>query len=205
MKSVPLLSLILAACINAPHMEPQVRSQYAQEYSAVTVESECGSQDSLTGNMNPWDKASMASGVVISKRYVLTALHVVDCPELPTVHVMFPDGERFMMVVDREDRGLDIARLEVFSAGNLSHAEMPPTLAVPVQPEMLCSQTGFPLRRANCGPLISKNTAAFPSVGGNSGSAVYNMNGDLVGIVVMKFGTTVTRFAPVDKSWLSGT
>lgn len=197
-----LLSLTLSACVYAPHMEPQVRSQYAQEYSVVKVESSCG--DPLSFNPNPWDSSHVGSGVVISERYVLTAAHVTACAELPNVHVTFPDGERFLVTVDREDIGHDIARLEIFSASNFNRGIRPPTLAIPSPYDLVCAETGYPKRESHCGDAVTATAATFSSIGGNSGSPVYNDNGDLVGLVAASIGE-YTRFVPVTKSWLSGT
>jgi S1-C subfamily serine protease len=204
MKLSPLLTLTLSACVHAPHMEPQVRSQYDQEYSVVVIESECGGDlPSLGGN--PWDSYKVGSGVVISERYVLTAAHVTSCPEIPRVHVTFIDGSRFIVDVNREDLEGDLARLEIFSAGNFNKGVRPPTLAVPAPYDLLCAVTGFPNRESHCGDAVTAVTAMFPAVSGNSGSPVYDDVGDLVGLVEASIGDAATRFVPVDASWLSGT
>jgi hypothetical protein len=180
-----VLVALLASCYYAIHRPPVLRDHFAQEAAAVMVESTCTSDEH---DPYPTGSITKGSGVVVGSRHVLTALHVVECPYIPQVRVTFPDGSWFFVVVEREYRGLDVARLELATAEQWPI--VPPIVAAPVAEEALCSSVVLPARGWSCGNVTLLHVGKHGSVmytartaRGNSGSGVYDVAGNLVGIV----------------------
>lgn len=197
-------ALLLVAACHLPHVPAEPRTESQAAGAVATITSSCAEfdQDWLI----PAEPAKVATGVVVSARHVITAAHAVSCGALPDVHAEFTDGERDRMVVEKDDvafgGGLDLARLEILSAGGIPVAVAPPVIAGRWNaPGPWCARTR---RGPACGDPIrqSADTATFgaPTQAGDSGSGVYDRHGRLVGIVTAGDGVTtlVTRIPP---SW----
>lgn len=136
------------------------------------------------------EETRWGSGVIVDERHVLTAYHVVECPDIPFVRTDF-DGERMMMVVVKKDIKADIALLELASANDFNLGVPPPVISAVAPGELVCSVRAFPKPGWSCGLVETVGDPGEGNIGfaaeviaGNSGSALYNERGELVGIVV---------------------
>jgi S1-C subfamily serine protease len=134
------------------------------------------------------------SGVIVSKDRVLTAGHVLEGP--PGVHCVFvvedSAGKLYLMhpVALLDSDHVDLGVLELSSP--VAKFEMPaPEYGPPPQlGEWVCTVTAHPRREHKCGQVFkSKKQPGDIRMGivvepGNSGSALYDARGRLVGIVV---------------------
>ncbi len=195
---LPLLALV--ACVHLPRVAPEVRTGKARASSAVRVESACGNWSSRSG-----------SGVIISKRHVLTAAHVVGCADIPTVRVTYIDDDgrerRLRMLVTEEDRDADIAKLEIASAEQFAVALRPPVVRSPDPGNGVCASLAS--SPDACGTIASTWTVVkrLATVERDAGAPVYCDQGTLVSIVVNRGGQDgpfpYTWIAPVDAHWLA--
>lgn len=181
------LPLLLVACVHVQRVPPKARDWRAQYAAAVSVESVCVSGDPFHDGGTIKVHAHAGSGVIV---HVLTALHVVECPYIANVVVVQADGKRLRMMVERERRDLDVARLVLASAD--SFAVLPPVIAAPHISDAMCSAAVEPAREWSCGAVESLDAVPGDirttgrTVRGNSGSGLYNSDGALVDIVVAK-------------------
>lgn len=189
-----LVLALLCACVHFPAMEPESRDYHARDRAAVVMESHCGDAY-LSGN------SRTASGVVISERHVLTAAHVTSCVALPAIRVWLDEGTSHRLVVVDEDLDADIALLEVAHAGNFERGFVPPALS-DSDASVGCVVAKFPRDEVTCGP-IDGDLLRVPSRRGNSGAAVYDDEGNLIG-VVSRGTRAYTRVARVTAKWLRG-
>lgn len=175
---------------SGPPVAPADRSWSDQFAYTVDIEVSCG------GTLEPWHRDVRGAGVAVGERRFLTAAHVVACPELPDVHVIW-HGERIRVAVERESTEEDLARLVLWSAER--YAVVPPTLG-PIPP------AGTQLTVS--GPMgVSWGTWRGPgrmaqiwNAPGDSGSPVY-VDDRLVGLVVAGDGR-YAEIAPVPPSWI---
>lgn len=208
-----------------PHVPPASRDTTTEEALTVTVYSSCTEPSTLTSSDpaiaqremradDSWAPNRVASGVLISDRYVLTAAHAVECSILPTVHVVLPDGRVERVIVERDDamypdhgKGADIARLELFGAGTFGLGVVPPLTFL----HDAIGARDYPCAHTHagvfCGPLDrmtdTEITFGAITVIGDSGAPVYD-HGRLIGIVI-EGSETLTRAALVGPYWLEGT
>lgn len=199
-----LACLVLLACnaCAAPQLPRDARPAERRDAYSVKIEA-CG---------------GVGSGVVIGDRKILTANHVAeDCPEMI---VEFADGRRMNATLDKAWPGRDTARLTVDASTGLGK----PSFAKADSNKEVCTTTAYPARGGACGPVgqvfqtpvcqegrISRwcydfNFSTYV-VGGNSGSAIYDSDGNLIGLVtggVSAFGIPYplgygTLLAPIAK------
>jgi len=204
MKSIVALPMFLAACVNLPHVAPKLRTTQSDLTSTVVrLSITCTEQSpfSLAEDIE-WIKPRGGMGVIVSERDVLTALHVVSCPTLPSIKAYLPNGHWQMMVVTREDSKNDLARLEIASADRFHLNVAPPVIGLPNLGIDVCTPLG------SCGSILHATTntvdVSLVSHPGDSGSPVYDTTGALIGLV-SKGNGTVTVLSRLNKSWLSGT
>jgi S1-C subfamily serine protease len=159
--------------------------------------------------------ASDQKTAAINAREVLTAAHVVSCNvetevedpitktkkkitvSFGTVDSLFgvqPDGISRPLKVQFMSEGTDIARLSFADAGEWYGVQ--PAKIAPVRIESrVCIVVAAPRRDRRCGEvedILTTNandvTLSTPVEPGNSGSAVYDRDGRLVGIVTQRRG-----------------
>lgn len=188
---------LLGACVSLPHVDPDPRTVTEAGLTAVRVRAQCS-----------WDfdkPVRYGTGVMISERHVLTAQHVVECPDIPDVHVGLSSGRVLRMVVTEEDRVADISRLEILSADRFRVDVAPPTLGYPRVWDDSCAALAWPYGSHACGPYMGDDIVSIPLKKGSSGAGVYTQHGHLIGIVIRGDGESYTRISPVTAKWLSGT
>lgn len=135
------------------------------------------------------------SGVFVGGEIVMTAWHVVDCGPGKVLHVTVKaNNETYIADVVHEWQHRDVAKLRVYG--------LPPRAPVAIAniglEERLCSSSVYPYLRSVCGPVYTIYDTTCPKlewchnanylgdgpvIPGNSGSAVYNTRGALVGLV----------------------
>lgn len=214
MKSL-ILALTLVGC-TFPHVEPQLRAQDTQERAAIRIHTSCSEASPFkTGEPGDphagdpdivWYPDGWATGVIISEHYALTAAHAVRCPIIPDVVATLVDGRWFTMNVKKDDamfgEGADIALLEIASADQFHEDIAPPKLghAIVNDPAI-----GALFRHDVYGSFDGSNQLTLRTRPGDSGAGVYNLAGELVGLVVAGDGAYTTRYVPVTARWLEGT
>lgn len=176
MGSMKFLLLFLVSCATLPNLAPDARTSSEQMKSLVYLESACADE------YETWHTHKFGMGVSVNDRYVVTAAHVVTCPELPYVHATFTNGKTTRLVVVKDDvlfgSGKDIALLEERSAQNFGFGLGP----VIVAPDYTGPVIVFTRNGNNEGTLYGNfvNVGLLP---GDSGSPVWTPDGRLVGIV----------------------
>ncbi len=134
------------------------------------------------------------SGVIVSETMLLTAGHVAETePGELCVYVAEDAAGNLYAVQPRvvlPSGSVDLASMELIAPSAKFKAAPVRFGAVPLLNEIVCSATAYPRREHKCGPVmkpkeppgdIRMNMVVEP---GNSGSGLYNMRGELVGIVV---------------------
>lgn len=167
--------LLVGACACQQGDVKRPRDVLAQYESAVAIMVAC--EDGSIGG---------GSGVLIDTRTVLTAHHVVDCDGLYLVEAV--DGSTVMAMRSRVAESHDLAWLRLATDLEIEPARLG---KVPGLGETVCAASAVPQRARHCGevqPGGSRDAdgdlyfAALVQPG-NSGGGVYNVNGELVGIV----------------------
>lgn len=208
-----IVALCFTGCVHLPHVDAKPRPMSTRLASVVRVDSFCNENDPFAlpnqagythdGKLN--FTGGSGSGVVIDERHVLTAYHVIGCPVVAIVHVVLSDGRNFRMYVDKEDPEHDMARLVIASAENFGLNIPPPTRGpIPKYGDAICTAVAYPLLGGACGTVSTVNdpysTKHLPApfdailfgdigvtsliVSGNSGGPVYDVGGNLIGLVV---------------------
>lgn len=220
-----LLLLLVVGCVNLPHVDPEPRNDTSESASVVAIERACIEEGLARtvwsdlpqprgfGRDAVWAPHSIGMGVVISERHILTAYHITRCPVIPMVWALLSNGRRIRLVVQREDPKHDLARLDMLSQDNFNLHIAPPTLRTNVEfNEELCVHTRT--NKVQCGIVIYKDDTKGYLIDvvthkGDSGSAVYDKDGNLVGLSVAIWttpqGHVYTGVTPVTADWLSGT
>jgi trypsin-like peptidase len=142
-------------------------------------------------------RRSLGSGVAINSNTVLTALHVTMCDDEPAAEVKVIDlnGNEFLVTNEVNHDGVDITKLTV--AGEPFKVWATPLFRTPRVGETICwyGGDGFKSNRGTkkCG--YYEGTKDFEGTSwhmhmvsgkaspGNSGSGVFDLNGNLIGIL----------------------
>ncbi len=132
------------------------------------------------------------SGVIIDSNRVITAYHVVRCTS-PVIVVVKPDGGVHVAVIDKTWPDHDVARLITIDSLGLVRS---PIIGQVKDSAPVCASNSVPFKGGTCGVIAeSEPLECFPDsfcadtiatmivLRGNSGSPVYNSDGELVGIV----------------------
>lgn len=189
-----LLSLLLVACERPPVFPMPQDPRMAR---TVSVHIQCG--DELEGDDPdaPYIHRGFGVGVALDQQRVLTAAHVVACPEMPWIHVTLADGRVFRMDVTHEDdtRTTGYAILETAGALDSFDIPAPPPIIASHYGSMLCAVAELPnygyqrpVFREMCGVVTGYRPGTSvvfdaPNYRGESGAPVYSDVGYLVGIV----------------------
>ena len=166
---------------------------------------------------------SMASGVFVSDRHVLTNAHVVTCSRgagdkdigrITSMEVVLLDGSKHPATIDVVLPGRDLARVTL--AIKLESNIRPPGIgASPVIGDKICFATAVPRYSYKCATVEPSSMVARIQLSGiqpehgNSGSSVSDRNGLLVGLLraldMCEYGIPcmgqVTPITPAD-AWL---
>ena len=159
------------------HTASNLRNASAQRARAVKVSVTCGSS------------SGYGSGVIVANRSVLTAAHVPECAGVPTITITDADGvDRPARVSMRARDGADAVRLEL-TGGEDFHVPAVRWAGPPALDHMICVATAGPVRSRSCGIVqeIRGNAelrSTWPADFGNSGSGVYDEQGNLIGLLV---------------------
>lgn len=201
------LALALVGC-TFPHVEPQLRAQDTQGRAAIRIHTSCSEADPFGPDEQSitWSPDGWATGVIISEHYALTAAHAVRCPIIPDVVATLTDGRWYRMDVKKDDAmfgdGADIALLEIASADQFHMDIAPPKLGHATVDD---PAIGALFRHDVYGSFDGSNQLTLRTRPGDSGAGVYNLAGELVGLVVAGDGAYTTRYVPVTARWLEGT
>ncbi len=190
-KRLALLSLALLSCnrwVRPTPPEPQLRTPGLQEKmrAKITVSCDAFGDDTV--------ERRSGSGVIVSDWQVLTALHVVDCPNIPIIHVLTDRG-RWRFSPEKEWRSVDVARIQMASADDLGGGIVPPTLSEKGLRvwDAVYIQTASPRSTEVIGQVMDSGFGGSGYGGtyfsyragtehGNSGSGVYDTTGNLIGV-----------------------
>lgn len=156
------------------------------------------------------------SGVFTGGDVLLTAWHVVNCGQgyVLSVIVKTSTGQVFLADVVREWRYRDVAKLRVHG---FVLRENPVAFSAVRTGDRLCSASITPYLRSVCGPLNETHDTVCPKsewchnasfmsdarvIPGNSGSAVYNTDGALVGLITGGTAAWVpVQYAMITQLW----
>ncbi len=129
------------------------------------------------------------SGVLLGRFEVLTAAHVVDCDTTPVIIATQLGDFGHNMKVVLEAPGADLARLEIVDDSEFWRSTVAEVADVEVH-DLVCVATGRPAYEFHCGVVERRLDTpghdlalSVPVERGNSGAAVYDVKGRLVGIV----------------------
>lgn len=168
------LFMSLNGCTRPPSV-PKAKNKYEQLDRAVTVQVNC------------LNTAGWGSGVVITKRLILTAGHVVNRCRHPFTIGVLANGDEVALKVRVVSKVQDAAVLEADEDLHFNPVKMG---RVKVG-DAVCIAPAQPHRVYTCGHVedifegLRKFNILFDmtAVQGNSGSGIYNDSGELVGIV----------------------
>ncbi len=176
-----------ASCAHAPSKLDTFVDVSARYDSALELTVTCVEPD---GRRVSWH----GSGVIISETMLLTAGHVAETEEGEICAYVAEDAHENLYAVQPSvilsSKTVDLAVMETITPNAKFKAAPVRFGPVPVLNEVVCSATAYPRREHKCGPVMKPrdppgdiriNLVVEP---GNSGSALYNMKGELVGIVV---------------------
>lgn len=191
---VVLAALALAAvactcCARSYPLAPATRAPRQQWRAMVMIREFCGEPDATYGLSGA--REFRGSGTMVSGDRLLTAAHVVACGDYPLswpplkVEVDYGDGWVGAKVAAYDGEN-DLAVLESGWTGPWFEP-----VDVGREPDMgdqVCAVTAFPVEAIRCGvvqPWPDRDSFLFmaPVEPGNSGSAVYDRAGMLVGVV----------------------
>lgn len=129
-------------------------------------------------------QCGFGSGAIVSDKHVLTAAHVVACPG--PIIAKDTNGVYRILVVEVAHFSLDLARATILHG---------PPFATPGKPyivepgDWVCAETATPKQGRECGKVTKVDPGGWKLefdiniVSGNSGSALWDKKGNLVGVV----------------------
>jgi S1-C subfamily serine protease len=175
-----LLLLFLASCASVPGRGRTVDEEFA---SAAELHVACGDKPDQVINM------LHGSAVIVSEHRALTAAHAVECGahHVTGAMMVLGDGRQVQVEVEAVSTRHDIARLV---ASESLHAAPVGIGPAPRQGDVVCLITRWPSAAFRCGLVawthLQGKMEIFHGatvVAGNSGSALYDHRGLLVGII----------------------
>jgi hypothetical protein len=182
---------------------PGQRTKLQQGLYTVMLMSVCQTHDELN-NLN--FELGFGTGVILDDTHVLTAFHVVDCDTEPVISVLNVAGKMVWMTIDKVRMDADLARLVTTKGKTLALGFYPiasPRIGQrPLIGDTVCMAAALPDWERDCSkvskkdkiPRIKHDELGHPAWSsdvmlegrvrhGNSGAAVYDSAGNLVGIV----------------------
>lgn len=217
-----LVLLFLAGCYRIHHIDPKPRQPEAERLATVRVDVTCTTEAPFkTGDPGDphqfdsdieWIGPRTATGVIVSDRHVVTAAHAVFCPTIPGVVVTLQDGRRFRMDAERDDAvfgsGTDVARL-VISADDRFFLDLTPPELGSTEPDGYVVASTLHGFAPGTFTGVQRRLDGVKTRPGDSGSGVYTMSGQLIGIIVKggtyTDGTSFSTYEPLTPYWLEGT
>lgn len=179
-----LIALLLTACTSCAHFP--TRSAVEQHNALVMLEVTCLESDGKVSKHN-------GSGVLVAPDQVLTAQHVAGCRLIEDFPIFVPAAEIRVFFIGQEhvtgvetafSTRADVSRVKLSKPLPFSEVSVGPKPSVG---EQVCVTTARPRVSFKCGPAMvsTADTVSFSifTEHGNSGSAIYNAAGQLVGIV----------------------
>lgn len=169
------------------------RTAAEQTESAVKIELACVAGDAFSGSRALSINMGAGSGVIIATGSVLTVAHVVECDGASLIHVVTASGSKYEATVLVLDKSRDYARLSVPGI----HAVNSAVIGAVKPGDDVCVVPAHPYRSTSCGKLVKRQWqhvengivdlwSTARTVPGNSGSAMYNAAGELVGLATNK-------------------
>lgn len=204
MRSTCALALIAVLAAPLPSTAQSVGQVFNQVKDAVVVIYTTQTDYTVVGPNQPVAVGGLGSGVIISPTQVLTAAHVVQAAD--EMFVEFTNGDTVAARVMTADQGADVALLELASPAPATPATMGDSDLVGVGDDVFV--VGAPLGQTHTltvGHLSARRTnnlmfgdfdpaeifqtdAAINQ--GNSGGPMFNMDGEVIGIVSHILSTT---------------
>lgn len=193
-----ITSMTCGGCAHAIKASQAARTTEDERTLTVQISVRC---ENFPAGAEVW-----GSGAVISPTEILTAAHVVDCqiPDPKTGQPVGPSGKPTRILVSQPDHigrpmrlivsfvTNDLARLRIADDGEF-YGFAPARIAGVKQGDVVCVSTGVPRRDVRCGLVEEKTTRqsgdvsiSMPGYPGNSGSAVYDLKGRLVGVLTQR-------------------
>ncbi len=180
--TMALVGLLIAGCCSAPR-----RSSLPGDAAAVKPMTSV-----LIVQVCP-DGTYLATGALLNDSEVLTARHATQCANdvEPFAWVGMVQGSDKQVKLRREMMAYgpngDVARL-VGAAGSFEAGPTPVVGDQPRKGDQVCWRHAWPSLGKTCGAVISLGNGLIyidePAVQGNSGSAVYDAGGRVVGVLI---------------------
>lgn len=188
---VLLLGLIVnAGCAHhASKLDPPGYSfgPVARYNAAVQITARCIGMD---GETYVWN----GSGVIVSKDRLLTAGHIAETEGMICAFTAEDiKGQTFLIrpIAVLSSNDIDLASMGLISYTEEFNAERTRFGSVPLLGDKVCVATAYPRREYKCGDVMMPKADPPGDIRidlvvepGNSGSGLYNANGELVGIMV---------------------
>lgn len=184
--------MFCVCCATLPRpAQPESRSQQAQKLTAVKIGTICVHKiDPDNDNNRDIYSTWIGSGVIVDDYHVLTVNHVTDCSDGATLgglYIRLYDGRVVGMKIAKSDKVADLALLERVNGDKIGIHVTPPVINMVTKHDIVCATTSFPDKAWSCGTVkdVTQDTVEISQnvEHGNSGSPMYNIQGNLVGIV----------------------
>lgn len=182
-----LFLLLMTACTSCANFSPNIGQTPKEQHNAmVLIKKTC-----------PDGAIGLGTGLMVSADRVLTARHVIQCEVVPGVPIYWEpakvevygsptDVVEAEIEIELNDK-YDIARLKLADK-SLAKFFTPVTVApMPGIGEKICEVSAVPRPTYRCGEaqnsMYGRLIVSFPVEKGNSGSAIFDEYGNLVGIM----------------------
>ncbi len=186
-----ILVLLLTACSACAGFSPNIGQTPRQQHDAmVLIKKTCSD-----------GRVGLGSGLMISEDRVITARHVIKCDVMPGVPIQL-DAARIEVFASPDDTLDAVLEVETSDLHDLARLQLPnkklgkyftPIRVAPMPGigKKVCAVSAWPRPSYKCGeaqfPIRGKLLVNFAVERGNSGSAIFNEYGNLVGIITNQF------------------
>lgn len=146
------------------------------------------------------------TGSAIGPRRVLTAAHLGVC-DMQMIYVRDSDGLDHTAAPEWRDSERDVMVLGLVDATDSIAGAVEPTYGTALPGDRVCARVAHPERSTTCGVVRSIDAtrigydveADFVVEGGNSGAGVYDVQGQLVGVVTRTAGERGGYFTSINR------